>query len=98
MKSQSWPLIDYFDFSNFTASSEVTLQGDASITNDGVLALTNYAQPTWNTYRSWILFAKHLHIGEYLGPPKIGPASFVTSFSFVVNDVGTNSLGDGISE
>ncbi|RYQ92433.1 hypothetical protein Ahy_B09g098662 [Arachis hypogaea] len=71
-----------FNFTKFSKNSpRITLQGNSKILGDGVLALTSSENPVSNTGR--VLYATPVTIWE----KAIGNnASFVTSFSFVVED------------
>ncbi|KAL1295053.1 hypothetical protein AAHE18_19G183900 [Arachis hypogaea] len=71
-----------FNFTKFSKNSpSITLQGNSKILGDGVLALTSSENPVSNTGR--VLYATPVTIWE----KAIGNnASFVTSFSFVVED------------
>lgn len=82
-----------FNFTKFSTlgQSNITLQGKAKILANGVLALTSHEQPGWNTGRAL-----------YTTPVRIWDsttgiiASFVTSFSFIVEDFKGNGPADGI--
>ncbi|CAK8573007.1 unnamed protein product [Lathyrus sativus] len=86
-----------FNFPKFTSgNSAITLQGDAKIIDNGVLALTNSTQiPPTTTYQT---------VGRalYTTPVPLwdsatgNVASFVTSFSFVIENPSGRSPTDGL--
>nr|AAA80183.1 lectin [Robinia pseudoacacia] len=81
-----------FNFTNFTRGDQgVTLLGQANIMANGILALTNHTNPTWNTGRA--LYSKPVPIWDSATG---NVASFVTSFSFVVQEIKGAIPADGI--
>ncbi|XP_057732321.1 putative bark agglutinin LECRPA3 [Arachis stenosperma] len=82
-----------FNFTKFSTSNpSITLQGSSEILGNGVLALTNRENPVSNTGR--VLYATPVTIWDKATG---NVASFVTSFSFVVEDAeGDYISADGI--
>ncbi|XP_004514830.1 putative bark agglutinin LECRPA3 [Cicer arietinum] len=81
-----------FDFPKFTSDqSGITIQGNAEIFPNGILALTNPADPKWTTGR--VLYATPVPIWDSTSGHV---ASFVASFSFSVEDFRGYKPADGI--
>nr|BAA36416.1 lectin-related polypeptide [Robinia pseudoacacia] len=79
-----------FDFTKFT-QSDITLQGSAQILSNGILALTKHVNPSWSEGRA--LYTEPIPIWD---ASTGNVASFVTSFSFVVQDIPGRNPADGI--
>ncbi|MCH79826.1 putative bark agglutinin LECRPA3-like, partial [Trifolium medium] len=81
-----------FNFDKFTpGQSSLTLQGSAKISSSGILGLTNSAQTTPNVGR--VLYSTPVPIWD----SKTGKvASFVTSFSFVIETLKGFTPADGL--
>ncbi|KAJ1403271.1 Legume lectin, alpha chain, conserved site [Sesbania bispinosa] len=81
-----------FNFTKFSAGqSSITLQGNAEILSNGILALTSRANASWNTGRA--LYTTPVPIWDNTTG---NVASFVTSFSFIVQDYEGFKPADGI--
>ncbi|XP_058763819.1 putative bark agglutinin LECRPA3 [Vicia villosa] len=81
-----------FDFPKFSVGqSDVTLQGNAAIYATGTLALTNPTDPNWTAGR--VLYSTPVPIWDKTTG---NVASFVTSFSFVLEDYDSFLPADGI--
>ncbi|KAL2316642.1 hypothetical protein Fmac_030518 [Flemingia macrophylla] len=85
-----------FDFPSFTIhnnnnNNNITLLGDSSLTNNGLLRLTT-AAPTYSTGA-----VVYNHPITLFDPQTSTLASFSTAFSFSINTLNPTSSGDGLA-